>query len=191
MTRALSFCATLAAMTKAITILAALALAGCGSKKSGGDSAKCADAIGKSVDQMMAAMPNADKVPEDMKANMKERGEQLKKVLTTRCTEDNWPSDVIDCYSKAASMPDIRACREKLPPELSQKAQDEVRKVMMGMGGDRPHHRRNGDEGSGGGEMAGSGSAAPGSAEAPGSAAPAGSAAAPAGGAAAGSGSGK
>ena len=117
---------------KTMWILAlALAVAGCSKKAGGGD---CSDAVNKAVDTMMSRMSGAN-VPDEMKAAMKERGDALKKVIINRCTEDKWPADVTDCYSKAASREDIKACRAKLPADQSSKLQAEEMQVMMSGGG--------------------------------------------------------
>jgi hypothetical protein len=116
---------------KTMWILAlALAVASC--SKKGGDA--CTDAVNKAVDQMMSRMSGAN-VPDEMKAAMKERGDALKKVIITRCTEDKWPAEVTDCYAKAASREDIKACRAKLPADQSSKLQAEEMQVMMSGGG--------------------------------------------------------
>ncbi len=117
-------------MTK--ILLAAFLLASAGCSKKGGDA--CTDAVNKAVDQMMSRV-NDGKMPDQMKAAMKDRADALKKVMVNRCTEDKWPAEVTDCYSKASSRPDIMACRGKLPPEQSQKLQAEEMQVMMGGGG--------------------------------------------------------
>jgi hypothetical protein len=57
--------------------------------------------------------------------------ERLKSVLIARCTEDKWPAEVITCYETASGMPGMKACREKLPPELANKAQAEIQRAMM------------------------------------------------------------
>ena len=171
---------------KAILFCSALALFTVGCKK-GSSASSCADAINKGVDTMMAAgAKRMEGAPPEMKAKMDEMAVKLKGVITNRCTEDKWPADVIDCYSKAQKRTDLRDCRNKLPQDQQAKLQSEETSVMLGAGfggGMRPH----GDMGGSG--MAGSGMAPPatdGSAMAPAgsAAAPAGSAAAPAAGSA-------
>jgi hypothetical protein len=60
---------------------------------------------------------------------------KLTEVMVKRCTEDKWPVAVLQCYQKAASQPEMKACRDSLPPELKQKATNEIMAVMGGAGG--------------------------------------------------------
>jgi hypothetical protein len=124
-------------MTKTCVVLASLAsllFAGCSKKSSG--SADCASAVDKGVQAMMAG--GLEHAPEDqkaaMQAQMKEVGDKLKDILTRHCVEDKWPAEVVDCYNKAASQPEIRACRSKLPPDQAEKVGADVRQVMMASG---------------------------------------------------------
>lgn len=120
---------------------AALAVAGCSKKAddaSGGAAStsgpSCGD-VAKGVDQMMAkASAGGGGGP------MAQRGDQLKAIIVKHCTEDKWPAEIIDCYAKAASMPDIRTCRGKLPAEQSQRLQGEIMQAMMAGGGGGPPH---------------------------------------------------
>jgi len=123
----------------------ALAAGGCG-KKAGGSTGSCADAVGKGVDQMIAT--RKEKVaaaPAEMKARAEERAKKmdevagkLKETITNRCVEDKWSADVIDCYSHAKAMDDLKVCRSKLPADQAAKLQGEEMQVMMSaMGGMR------------------------------------------------------
>lgn len=119
-------------------LLALSALSGC-SKKGGGADA-CGDSVAKGVDTMMAAgqkrMESSGSMAPEMKAKMDEAATKLKAAITARCTEDKWPAEVIDCYGKATSREDLKACRAKLPSDASQKLQADEMKVMMStMGG--------------------------------------------------------
>jgi hypothetical protein len=140
---------------KTILFVAALALGLAGCKKKSETTAagpSCADAIAKAVGAMPGGPGGGD-----VQA-------KLKTIMTTRCTDDKWPADVINCYAtKATDMATMKQCREMLPADKQQALMNEIRAVMMGAAG------------AGGGPMHGapSGSAAP--------AEPAGSAAAPAG----------
>jgi hypothetical protein len=124
-----------------VVTMCALAVAGtigCGNKDKGGAAASggaCADAVGKGVDAMMAAGAKRMEASGGAPAEMKEAGNKMKQAMTTRCTEDKWSADVLDCYSKAASREDLKACREKLPPEQASKLQAEMMQVMAGMMG--------------------------------------------------------
>lgn len=124
---------------KTILFCTALALLGCGSKKGAGN---CAEAIGKGVDTMMAAgAKRMENAPPEQKAKMDEAAVKLKGVITNRCTEDKWSSEVVDCYATAQKREDLRNCRTKLPPESAAKLQKEEMEVMIGagFGGMRPH----------------------------------------------------
>lgn len=146
-------------------MIAVLALAGC-SKKSGG-SGDCASAVDKGVQTMTSA--GMDRVPEDqkaaMQAGMKETGDKLKDILTKHCVDDKWSAEVLDCYAKSTSQPDIRGCRNKLPADQAEKIGAEIREVMMssGMRGMRGMHG-----GPGGGHGGGMGAPAGGEMGAPG-----------------------
>ena len=128
----------------AIVVVAAM---GCGNKSSGTNA--CADAIGKAVDQMTSVRKDVTaKLPADQKAKLEERATRmdemtgkLKGAITKRCVEDQWAAAVIDCYATASSMPGMKACRDKLPPEQSAKLKADEMAVMMGaMGGDAAPH---------------------------------------------------
>lgn len=175
-----------------VITMSAVAAVGAGCSKKGG-AGDCAGAVSKGVDTMMAAgqkrmesMPGG--MPADIKAKMDEASGKLKTVIANRCTEDKWSAEIIDCYNKAATREDLKACRAKLPPEQASKLQSEEMQVMSQMmgGGGMPGGHEHGMGGMHGGmqpSMSG-GSGAP---AADGSAAPApapatpGSAAAPAG----------
>jgi hypothetical protein len=116
---------------KSVVLVASLACAAACSK-SKVDAARCNEVAGGAVDRMVGAVANNPGMPEDAKAQMKEKGDKLKAVIAKRCVEDNWASEVLDCYAKAGSMPEIRTCRGKLPPEQSQKLQTEELQAMMG-----------------------------------------------------------
>jgi hypothetical protein len=163
-------------MTKTCMMIAVLALAGC-SKKSAG-SGDCASAVDKGVQTMTSG--GLDRVPDDqkaaMQAGMKETGDKLKDILTKHCVDDKWSAEVLDCYAKATSQPDIRGCRNKLPADQAEKIGTEIREVMMssGMRGMRGMHGGPGGGHGGamgappsGGEMGAPGGETGGSAAAP------------------------
>ena len=152
---------------KMILFAAVLALTGC-KKKSETTAAgpSCADAIAKAVNAMPGGPGGGD-----VQA-------KLKTIMTTRCTDDKWPADVINCYAtQATDMASMKKCREMLPADKQQALMNEIRAVMMGAaasGGGGPMHGAPSPSGSA------ADPAAPGSGAAPGSAAaPAGSAAEP------------
>jgi hypothetical protein len=113
---------------KTILLVAALALVGCSKKSDSGAGAaagpSCADAIAKAVGAMPAG-PGGGEV----------QG-KLKTVLTTRCTEDNWPAAVVTCYAtEAKDMASMRKCREGLPADQQDRLMGEIRAVMMSAAG--------------------------------------------------------
>jgi hypothetical protein len=151
---------------KTILLLAALALVGCGSKKSGSASA-CASAINKGVDTMMAAGAQrmaamGGSMPAEMKAKMDGAAVKLKQVITNRCTEDKWSAEIVDCYGKATTRDDLKACRAKLPAEQSAKLQAEEMQVMSSMMGGMGGMRMHPGGGPGGPGMGGPGMGGPG-----------------------------
>lgn len=60
---------------------------------------------------------------------------KLQAILTARCTEDTWPTAVLECYAGVKDMSGMRACRELLPAEQQQKLMGEIRSAMMGVAG--------------------------------------------------------
>jgi hypothetical protein len=136
-----------------IAAAAALALAGC-SKKSdnaakGGDSSACATAAAKAV----ASLPGAGAT------GVKDK---LQSIYATRCAEDKWSLEVIQCYESASGMQALTACRGKLPPELGQKLRGEIMAAMAGAAGGMgapPGH--GGGAGAPGGEPPAAGDTAP------------------------------
>jgi hypothetical protein len=130
---------------KTIILAAALCVVACSKKSDDGGGGgttsagggTCTDAA-KGVDQMMSRAGGA--ASEADKASMAARGEQLKSIIVKHCSDDKWPADVIDCYTKAGSMPELKTCRSKLPPEQSQRLQAEIMQVMMAGGGGGPPH---------------------------------------------------
>jgi len=191
------------------TLVLALTLslfAGC--KKGGSAASECSSAVSKGVDKMIAARKQkldeqGSNLPPELKARMDERSKKmdevsgaLKQAMTNRCTEDKWSADVLKCYDTAASMEEIRKCRQMLPADQQQKLQAEEMQVMMksmggqpgGMGG-MPGH----PDGMGGDPMHGAPGGAPGQNGAPPSVPPTegSAAAAPAAGSAAATGSAK
>lgn len=113
------------AMKKLLLLSAVLAFGACkksdDAAKGGGAAGLCEAAIGKAVAKLPAGVNPAATGVQD----------RLKSVLIARCTEDKWPAEVITCYESASGMQGMKACREKLPPELANKAQAEIQRAMM------------------------------------------------------------
>lgn len=113
---------------------ALLVVSGCSKKADDAAASAPAAAAGpcgetaKSVDQMMARGGGGG-------GPMAQRGDQLKAIIVKHCSDDKWPAEVIDCYAKASSMPDMKACRGKLPADQSSRLQADIMQAMVGGGG--------------------------------------------------------
>jgi hypothetical protein len=135
-----------------VAVMAALAITGCSKKSDKGSAAggpSCADAISKAVNAMPG--PGGGEVKT-----------KLQQIMTTRCTEDKWSAEAINCYATQASdMASMKKCREMLPPDEQQKVMGEIRAVMMSAAGGGPMHP------GGGGPMMGGAPPPPAGGEAP------------------------
>lgn len=125
----------------------ALAVAACSKKddKSGGAGDPCEAAINQGIDAMLAKGNTDSKAP----TPMTEIGNKLRAIMTERCKADKWSESSLACFRAATDQPSIKACRQGLPPEQSQRLQAEIMKVMTGggapggpggMGGSAPPH---------------------------------------------------
>lgn len=124
--------------------LIALTLAACSSKAKDPATA-CADAAKHGVDAMinqargrLAETP----LPEDVKARIMERqarlesaGSKMRAVFTNRCVDDKWSTTVLTCYTKVASLEDMRACRKQLTAEQQAKLQKDELELLAGAAG--------------------------------------------------------
>ena len=117
-----------------ILFVAALVVTGCSKKsETTASGPSCADAVGKAV----AAMP-AGPTGGDVQS-------KLQTIMTTRCTEDNWPPAALTCYATTVKdMASMKKCREMLSQDQQTKLMTEIRSVMMGAasagGGPMPMH---------------------------------------------------
>jgi hypothetical protein len=146
---------------KMILFAAVLALVGCTKKSETTAAPSCADAVAKAVGAMPGGPGGGD-----VQA-------KLTSIMTTRCTEDAWPPEVIKCYAtQVTDMASMKKCRESLPADKQEKLMAEIRAVMMGAAGagGGPMHGGGGPAPTGGGEPAGT--AAPPAAPQAGSAEP-------------------
>lgn len=158
---------------KLVLFVSALALVGCSKKEEGGaGSDPCGAAINKAVDKMIASRGSA------APPAMTEIAEKLRTLMTQHCRDDKWPADVITCFSNASDQPSIKKCRQQLPPDMSQKLQTDIIKVMSagardnvrmhggggGMGASSGHGDVGGGSGGGSGGGGSAGSAETGSA---------------------------
>jgi hypothetical protein len=118
---------------KTIVLIALLAAAGCGGKKtdpSAETAAACGAAIGKGLDGLVATAKSrgSGAVPPQMGVMV----EKLRTTYTGLCVEDKWSPEALACYGAAVSQPEFQKCRDKLTPEQSKKAMAKLREVMMG-----------------------------------------------------------
>ena len=108
---------------KHLLVIAAL-LVGC--SKSGSD---CATAIGKGMEKFSEKARSGN--PE-MQQAMNDVAGKLKDTLIKRCTEDKWPSEVVNCFTTAADRPAMQECQSKLSDDQREKVMADIRSVMMG-----------------------------------------------------------
>jgi len=162
-----------------LVFLVGFATAACSKKDDKGGAVAgdpCETAINQAIDGMLAKGNKEAQAP----TPMIEIANKLRTIMIGRCKADGWSESSLACFRAATDQPGIKACRQALPQEQSQRLQQEIMKVMtggpggMGGGGGAPPH---GGGAMGGGAPGGNG----------GGAAPAGSAAAPSGSAPAGS----
>lgn len=99
----------------------------------------CATAINTAIDAMLAKGNKDAQAP----TPMVEIANKLRAIMTERCKTDRWSESSLACFRVATDQPSIKACRQGLPAEQSQRLQQEIMKVMSsggpgGMGG-APH----------------------------------------------------
>ncbi len=131
---------------KTTWLVLALALVGCSKKddKGGGAPAgePCETAINQAVDKMLEKSNSDAKAP----TPMIEIANKLRKIMTERCKADGWSESALACFRAATDQPSIKACRQGLPQQQSQRLQQDIMKVMtggpggMGGGGGAPPH---------------------------------------------------
>ena len=114
-------------------LAAVLASAACGGSKQAEPAQACATAAQHGVDAMINQAKGrlaSAKVPDDVRARMMARqqklegvGAKMRALITNRCVEDKWPTAVVDCWTKAGKLEEIRACRAQLAPEQQARLQ--------------------------------------------------------------------
>ncbi|MBA3457419.1 MAG: hypothetical protein H0T42_30340 [Deltaproteobacteria bacterium] len=115
-------------------IVAAVGAAACSKKddKEGAGGAASADpceaAINQAIDAMLAQGNKDSAAP----SPMVEIGNKLRAIMTERCKADKWSESSLACFRAATDQPSIKACRQGLPIEQSQRLQAEIMKVMTG-----------------------------------------------------------
>jgi hypothetical protein len=132
-------------ISSGLVLVAVLAAAACSKKddKAGGGAAAadpCEAAINTAIDAMLAKSNQDAQAP----TPMIEIGNKLRTIMLGRCKADKWSESSLACFRAATDQPSIKACRQGLPPEQSQRLQQEIMKVMTsggagGMGGAPPH----------------------------------------------------
>ena len=162
-----------------LAILLGFTAAACSKKDDKGGAAAgdpCETAINQAIDSMLAKGNKDAQAP----TPMIEIANKLRTIMIGRCKADGWSESSLACFRSATDQPSIKACRQGLPQEQSQRLQQEIMKVMTGaggpggMGGGAPPHGGGGAAPSGG--AAGGGGAAGSAAGGGGATAPTGSA---------------
>lgn len=118
-------------MKKIMLVALLAAAAACGSKKSGSD---CDAAIAKGIENFSKNVKEHAPNPQIVE-RMMGMVDKLKGVLTERCKADNWPPEVVSCFTTVNNRKDMQACQSKLTPEQASKLTAGITQVMMGAGG--------------------------------------------------------
>ena len=118
-------------MKKIVIVALLAAAAGCGSKKSGPD---CDAAIAKAIENFSKNVKEHAPNPQIVE-RMMGMMDKLKGVLTERCKADNWPPEVVTCFTTVNNRKDMQACQSKLSPEQASKLTTEITQTMMSAGG--------------------------------------------------------
>jgi small lipoprotein (TIGR04454 family) len=122
-------------MTK-IVLVALLAAAACGGKKRSGSD--CDAAIAKGIDNYAKVTKEQVRNPQIVE-QMMGMVSNLKGVLTARCKTDDWPAEVVSCFSAVSTTQDMQACESKLSRDQQAKLNRELAPIArnagaMGMG---------------------------------------------------------
>ena len=167
--------------TTPLILVTALALVlvgvACSKKDDKGGGAAAGDPCETAINQAIDAMLEKGNKDTQAPTPMLEIANKLRTIMIGRCKADGWAESSLACFRAATDQPSIKACRQGLPQDQSQRLQQEIMKVMTGGGGP-------GGMGGGGAPPHGGGGAAPnggGAAPSGGGAAPTGSGAAPSG----------
>ena len=124
-------------MKKILIVALLAAAAGCGSKKSGAD---CEAAIGKGIENFTKNIKERTPNPQ-ITERMIGVMDKLKGVLVERCKADNWPPEVVSCFTTASGVRDMQSCQGKLTAEQSSKLAADLSAVMTGVPGMRMGER--------------------------------------------------
>jgi hypothetical protein len=124
---------------KKVILIALLVAAGCSKKGSSGSGGECEAAMAKGTDTLLATVKTRSGSPQ-MVESLTEMVGKMKVTLTTRCNEDKWSADAIDCFTKLTSQAEMRGCEQKLTEEQRNKLRGEMRQLMgsMRMGPGQP-----------------------------------------------------
>jgi hypothetical protein len=118
-----------------------LVVVACGGHKQTEATSSCATAAQHGVDAMInQAKKKLDKpgITDDVKQRLLARmkkvegtGAKMRGVITNRCVEDKWPAAVVECWSKADELEQIRACRKQLPPDVQARLQKDELEIFV------------------------------------------------------------
>jgi len=115
-----------------VILIALLVAAGCSKKGSSGGGGECEAAMAKGTESLLATVKTRAGNPQ-MIESLTEMVGKMKTTLTTRCSEDKWSADAIDCFSKLTSQAELRGCEQKLTEEQRNKLRGEMRQLMGSM----------------------------------------------------------
>jgi hypothetical protein len=114
---------------KKVILIALLIAAGCSKKGSSGGGGECEAAMAKGTESLLATVKSRAGSPQ-MIETVTEMVGKMKATLTTRCTEDKWSAEAIDCFTKLTSQAELRGCEQKLTEEQRNKLRGEMRQLM-------------------------------------------------------------
>jgi small lipoprotein (TIGR04454 family) len=109
---------------KTIVLTVLIAVAGCGGKKG----ADCEPAVAKGIESATASLQGRSHDPK-MISNMVVAMAKLRTVVTKRCIEDKWSSDVVACFGDAKDLGGLQTCQSKLDKPLRDKLNADVREI--------------------------------------------------------------
>ena len=116
-----------------LVLVVGLVTAACCKKDDKGGAAAgdpCETAINQAIDGMLAKGNKGSQAS----TPMIEIANKLRTIMIGRCKADGWSESSLACFRAATDQPSIKACRQGLPQEQSQRLQAEIMKVMTGGG---------------------------------------------------------
>ncbi|HEX4456469.1 MAG TPA: hypothetical protein VIA18_00785 [Polyangia bacterium] len=120
-------------MTKRISLALvvglSVAVSGCAKKGVGAD---CGKAVANGVEVQKAHLAAMDEATKD----------KMKDVALSRCQDDKWSEDVLQCMSEAKADTDFKTCQGKLTPEQHRSMQQAMKNLAAaGSSGKAPANR--------------------------------------------------